>query len=603
MNVHTKPGKRQARAKPAAAKAAPAAVAASPIAPDCSGQDFYAIDAGLQQLLALYLPADTRAQLEPHFARLGVLAGGRLDELARTADANGPVLHPRDRFGRDEDWIEYHPSYREMEAIAFGDFQFHAMSHRAGTLGLDAPLPPVAKYACQYLFVQGEFGIMCPISVTDTSIYLLRKYASPELKDYLLPQDAVGRSGRAMEGHAVHDREGRRLRHRPRRDHRPQRGRHLASLRRQVVLLARRRRRGPHAGPARRGAGGHPGPCPVRPAATARGRLAQQLPDRAAEGQARHPLHGLGRDQAGGRRRLSGRPARPGPQADDGPGQPVAPFARRARRRHDAPLRQRGAHRGAPSRRLRQGHHRAPAAAPPADETDGAGRAGAIHDHGRRGRHGRSGCGLGRGRRGAAYPHPARQVPRLPRQRHGRHRRHGGARRQRLHRGVGQRPPDPRRPGRPAVGGHQQHQRARRDRPRRRQVTGAQAAGGAAARPPEGDSWACRPPSTAASSRLCRGRCNSPSGWRASPLPSRRPGARRRPFITLPAPCCWPGKARAIRPTLAARCSPASCWSTACHPRTRWSPRQAAWEAPAIAALLEDAPVPLARASSLLAAS
>jgi alkylation response protein AidB-like acyl-CoA dehydrogenase len=29
---------------------------------------------------------------------------------------------------------------------------------------------------------------MCPISVTDTSIYLLRKYASPELKDYLLPR-------------------------------------------------------------------------------------------------------------------------------------------------------------------------------------------------------------------------------------------------------------------------------------------------------------------------------------------------------------------------------------------------------------------------------
>ena len=47
---------------------------------------------------------------------------------------------------------------------------------------------PVAKYACQYLFVQGEFGIMCPISVTDTSIYLLRKYASPELKAYLLPR-------------------------------------------------------------------------------------------------------------------------------------------------------------------------------------------------------------------------------------------------------------------------------------------------------------------------------------------------------------------------------------------------------------------------------
>ena len=115
-------------------------------------------------------------------------------------------------------------------------------------------------------------------------------------------------------------------------------------------------------------------------------------------------------------------------------------------------------------------HHRAPAAAPPADEADGADRAGAVDGDGRGRRHGRGGCGLDRGRRGAAHPHAAREVPRLPRQRHGRHRRHGGARRQRLHRGVGERPPGARRPDRPAVGGHQQHQRARRDRPRRRQV-------------------------------------------------------------------------------------------------------------------------------------
>ena len=178
MNVHTKPTKQQAVPAPAA----------SPIAPDCAGQDFYAIDRGLRDLIEVYLPADARAKLTPHFKRLGALAGGRLDELARTADKHGPVLHARDRMGRDEDWIEYHSSYREMEKIAFGDFQFHAMSHRAGALGFDAPLPPVAKYVCQYLFVQGEFGIMCPISVTDTSIYILRKYASRELKDYLLPR-------------------------------------------------------------------------------------------------------------------------------------------------------------------------------------------------------------------------------------------------------------------------------------------------------------------------------------------------------------------------------------------------------------------------------
>jgi acyl-CoA dehydrogenase len=165
---------------------------ANHLALDCSGQNFYAVDPGLRGLLRLYLEPDDFERLEPHFDRLGALAGGRLDELARAADKHPPILHARDRFGRDEDWIDYHSSYREMEAIAFGDFQFHAMSHRAGALGTDRPLPAVAKYALQYLFVQAEFGLMCPISVTDTSIHLIRKFASPELRDYLLPKMLSG---------------------------------------------------------------------------------------------------------------------------------------------------------------------------------------------------------------------------------------------------------------------------------------------------------------------------------------------------------------------------------------------------------------------------
>ncbi|MEA2896873.1 MAG: hypothetical protein QOJ84_2488 [Bradyrhizobium sp.] len=165
---------------------------ANHIALDCAGLNFYEADRGLRDLLPLYLAEDDYRQLQPHFHRLGGLAGGRLDELARIADKNPPVLHARDRFGRDEDWIDYHPSYCEMEAIAFGDFQFHAMSHRGGALGAGQPLPAVAKYALQYLFVQAEFGLMCPISVTDTSIHLIRKFGSAELKEYLLPRMLSG---------------------------------------------------------------------------------------------------------------------------------------------------------------------------------------------------------------------------------------------------------------------------------------------------------------------------------------------------------------------------------------------------------------------------
>ncbi|MBO0711243.1 MAG: hypothetical protein J2P47_08225, partial [Acetobacteraceae bacterium] len=82
----------------------PLALSASPetirhgsdwIAPDCAGQDFFATDTGLSDLLARYLPASVRERLAPHWARLGVLAGGRLDALARVADRHPPVLHAR----------------------------------------------------------------------------------------------------------------------------------------------------------------------------------------------------------------------------------------------------------------------------------------------------------------------------------------------------------------------------------------------------------------------------------------------------------------------------------------------------------------------------
>lgn len=152
------------------------------IAPDCRGMNFWQIDPAFRDLLSLYLKPEELNHFVPHFERLGELAGGRLDELAQTADKHQPVLHARDRFGRDEDWIEYHPAYREMEKIAYGDLGLHAMSHRGGVLGWPEPVSPLVKYAFQYLFVQGEFGLMCPISVSDTSTYLIGKYGDDAVK-------------------------------------------------------------------------------------------------------------------------------------------------------------------------------------------------------------------------------------------------------------------------------------------------------------------------------------------------------------------------------------------------------------------------------------
>jgi len=152
------------------------------LAPDTTGMNFYRADPALADLLRIHLPDALFRHIEPHLDRLGELAGGHLDECARLADRHIPVLHPRDRFGRDVQWIEYHPAYRELERAAFGEFGIHAMSLRKGIMGWPETYPVAAKHAFTFLFNQTEFGLGCPINVTDGCAKLLANFGSEELK-------------------------------------------------------------------------------------------------------------------------------------------------------------------------------------------------------------------------------------------------------------------------------------------------------------------------------------------------------------------------------------------------------------------------------------
>jgi alkylation response protein AidB-like acyl-CoA dehydrogenase len=152
------------------------------LAPDTTGMNFYRADPALADLLRIHLPNALFQHIEPHLDRLGELAGGHLDECARLADRHTPVLHPRDRFGRDVQSIEYHPAYRELERAAFGEFGIHAMSIRKGIMGWPEKYPVTAKHAFTFLFNQAEFGLGCPINVTDGCAKLLANFGSEELK-------------------------------------------------------------------------------------------------------------------------------------------------------------------------------------------------------------------------------------------------------------------------------------------------------------------------------------------------------------------------------------------------------------------------------------
>jgi alkylation response protein AidB-like acyl-CoA dehydrogenase len=57
----------------------------------------------------------------------------------------------------------------------------------AGVLGWPQTMPPAAKYALTYLFVQAEFGLCCPVSMTDSLARTLRKFGDPALVEQVLP--------------------------------------------------------------------------------------------------------------------------------------------------------------------------------------------------------------------------------------------------------------------------------------------------------------------------------------------------------------------------------------------------------------------------------
>jgi acyl-CoA dehydrogenase len=148
--------------------------------PDSRGINLYRTDRDAAALFAHYLPAALFRHLEPHFDRLGALAGDRLDALATIADHNPPTLAVRHRTGEDRNSVVKHPAYVEMERLAFAEFGLAAMSHR-GVLGWDEPMPPAAKYALTYLFVQAEFGLLCPVNMTDSLTRTLKRYGEPSL--------------------------------------------------------------------------------------------------------------------------------------------------------------------------------------------------------------------------------------------------------------------------------------------------------------------------------------------------------------------------------------------------------------------------------------
>ncbi|WP_199101811.1 acyl-CoA dehydrogenase family protein [Aquitalea sp. ASV11] len=149
--------------------------------PDSRNCNFFASDKDLAALLSLHLGDEYYSSIKEQLFDLGGRITAELDELALLADRNPPVLYPRNRRAESVDHIEKHPAYIKLEKVAYSELGLASLSHDGKNN------PPLLKYALTYLFVQAEFGLCCPVSMTDSLTRTLCKFGEPELVARYLP--------------------------------------------------------------------------------------------------------------------------------------------------------------------------------------------------------------------------------------------------------------------------------------------------------------------------------------------------------------------------------------------------------------------------------
>src|SRR5438093_685206 len=156
--------------------------------PTTRGLNFYVADPNLEFVCSTVMEPEVLARARPLLVEMGAVAGDELDALAAAADRHPPTLRAYDERGRRVDEIVFHPAYRAMEQLAFERFGLAAMSHRDGVLGWPGRVPHVVKYALSYLFAQSEFGLLCPVNMTDSTARMLTRFGDEALRGRYLPR-------------------------------------------------------------------------------------------------------------------------------------------------------------------------------------------------------------------------------------------------------------------------------------------------------------------------------------------------------------------------------------------------------------------------------
>ncbi len=152
--------------------------------PSPSPVSYWTASALFQKLVRRKLDDAAWAWAEPQLVSMGERAALEVAPLAAIADRESPRLVTHDARGNRIDRVDYHPSYREMERIAYGSGMI-AMKYSDHPHRGDAPL---LGFALGYLFAMAEMGLYCPLCMTDGVARVVSRHGTEATKAQLVPR-------------------------------------------------------------------------------------------------------------------------------------------------------------------------------------------------------------------------------------------------------------------------------------------------------------------------------------------------------------------------------------------------------------------------------
>jgi acyl-CoA dehydrogenase len=193
--------------------------------PEVTSDDWYSEDEHLQWLVRRGVGEAVWPVAEAALREAGRLAPSKIDPMVPVNEANPPVLRQYDHRGQRIDEVDYHPTFKQIEATSHA-FGLVRMSHIPGWRGLPGLAPAALHAGVEYFFLQADQTITgCPVAMVsamsralqrnDTELYerWIPRLASDEPGQYLtaamfLTEKAGGSDVGANECRAVQDEDG-----------------------------------------------------------------------------------------------------------------------------------------------------------------------------------------------------------------------------------------------------------------------------------------------------------------------------------------------------------------------------------------------------------